>query len=117
VETFKDTGQIFLKHADRANQLPGVDLSKLTPEQKNVALHKFNAEMCTCGCEYTLAQCRIWDRNCKVSEAATAKIVAELGSPKHPASAPADPPAPSQPAASKATTTSKKPGAPEKPRH
>jgi len=47
VETFEDTGQIFLKHADRATQLPGVDLSKLTPEQKTVALHKVNAESCT----------------------------------------------------------------------
>ena len=66
VETFEDTGEIFLKHADRASQLPGVDLSKLTPEQKIVALHKFNAESCTCGCNFTLAQCRIYDRGCKV---------------------------------------------------
>lgn len=110
METFEDTGEIFLKHADRASQLPGVDLSKLTPEQRTVALHKFNAEMCTCGCQYTLAQCRIWDRNCKVSEAATTKIIAALVSSKHPASAPADAPAPSQSAPSP-----EKPPAPEKP--
>jgi thiol-disulfide isomerase/thioredoxin len=78
VETFEDTGEVFLKHADRASELPGVDLSKLTPEQKTVALHKFNAETCTCGCTYTLAQCRIYDRGCKVSQAATAKIIAAL---------------------------------------
>ena len=78
VETFDDTGQIFLKHADRASELPGVDLSKLTPEQKAIALHKFNAESCSCGCQYTLAQCRIWDRNCSVSKEAIAKIVAAL---------------------------------------
>jgi len=78
VETFEDTGEVFLKHADRASQLPGVDLSKLTPEQKTVALHKFNAETCTCGCTYTIAQCRIYDRGCKVSEAATAKIIAAV---------------------------------------
>ena len=110
METFEDTGEIFLKHADRASQLPGVDLSKLTPEQRTVALHKFNAEMCTCGCQYTLAQCRIWDRNCKVSEAATTKIIAALVSSKHPASAPADAPAPSQSAPSP-----EQPPAPEKP--
>src|SRR5207245_35208 len=63
VETFEDTGQIFLKNAERASELPGVDLSKLTPEQKTVALHKFNAETCTCGCTYTLGQCRIYDRH------------------------------------------------------
>ena len=78
VETFEDAGQIFLAHADRANELPGVDLSKLTPEQKQVALHRFNAETCSCGCKYTLAQCRIYDRNCAPSKARTEKIVAEI---------------------------------------
>jgi thiol-disulfide isomerase/thioredoxin len=78
VENFEDTGQIFLKNAARASELPGVDLSKLTPEQKTTALHKFNAETCTCGCKYTLAQCRIYDRNCQVSKTATSKIVANL---------------------------------------
>jgi thiol-disulfide isomerase/thioredoxin len=81
VETFEDTGQIFLKNADRASELPGVDLSKLTPEHKTVALHKFNAETCTCGCKYTLAQCRIYDRNCQISKAATSKIVDTLTHP------------------------------------
>ena len=78
VETFEDTGEIFLKHADRASQLPGVDLSKLTPEQRQTALHHFNAEACTCGCKFTLAQCRIYDRNCATSKARTEKIIAEI---------------------------------------
>lgn len=90
VETFEDTGQIFLKHADRATELPGINLSKLTPEQKIVALHKFNAETCSCGCGYTLAQCRIYDRDCKTSQAATAKIIAALAAtPRTPAAPPA----------------------------
>src|SRR5436305_104042 len=95
VETFEDTGQIFLKHADRATQLPGVDLSKLTPEQKTVALHKVNAESCTCGCKYTLAQCRIWDRDCGVSKAAIGKIIDGLAGASHP---PSKAPATAQPA-------------------
>src|SRR5580693_6525137 len=78
VETFEDTGQIFLKNAARATELPGVNLAKLTPEQKTVALHKFNAETCTCGCQYTLAQCRIYDRNCQTSKAAITKILAAI---------------------------------------
>ena len=78
VETFEDTGQIFLAHADRASELPGVDLSKLTPEQRIVALRRFNAEICTCGCKFTLAQCRIYDHNCPISGPRTAKIVAEV---------------------------------------
>jgi thiol-disulfide isomerase/thioredoxin len=78
VETFEDTGEIFLKHADRASELPGVDFSKLTAEQKKIALHRFNAESCNCGCALTLAQCRINDSACQVSKALTAKIVGEL---------------------------------------
>jgi thiol-disulfide isomerase/thioredoxin len=78
VETFEDVGEIFLKHADRASELPGVDLSKLTPERKIIALHKFNAESCTCGCNFTLAQCRIYDRDCKISKAAITKILAAI---------------------------------------
>jgi thiol-disulfide isomerase/thioredoxin len=105
VETFEDTGQIFLKNADRASELPGVDLSKLTPEQKVVALHKFNAETCTCGCTFTLAQCRIYDRNCQTSKTATSKIIAALAHPTQSKSTPAKsepavPSAPAQPAAS-----------------
>src|SRR6266850_179990 len=102
VETFEDEGEIFLKNSDRATELPGVDLSKLTPEQKTVALHKFNAESCTCGCGYTLAQCRIYDRDCKTSKAAVTKILAAVtaapraapasGAPSEPASPVASPP-------------------------
>jgi thiol-disulfide isomerase/thioredoxin len=111
VETFEDTGQIFLKNADRATELPGVDLSKLTPEQKIAALHKFNAETCNCGCTFTLAQCRIYDRNCQIIKAAISKIIAALTHPAQSKStpaksesaaprAPATAPVPPQPAAS-----------------
>jgi thiol-disulfide isomerase/thioredoxin len=86
VETFEDKGEVFLAHADRATELPGVDLSKLTPEQKKVVLHRFNADTCSCGCKFTLAQCRIWDSACAVSKAATERIVAEVSA------APAEPP-------------------------
>ncbi|MBZ5539106.1 MAG: TlpA family protein disulfide reductase [Acidobacteriia bacterium] len=78
IETFEDTGQVFLQHADRATELPGVDLSKLTPEQKQTALRRFNAESCSCPCQLTLAQCRINDSACPVSQAAARKIVAAL---------------------------------------
>ena len=44
IETFEDTGEVSLKHADRATMLPGIDTSKLTQEQRMAALHKLNAE-------------------------------------------------------------------------
>lgn len=95
VETFEDTGQVFLAHADRASELPGVDFSKLTLEQRQAALHRFNAEGCTCGCKFTLAQCRIYDHNCPISKARTEKIIEEVcagkqkaAPPEHPSASP-----------------------------
>jgi cytochrome c biogenesis protein CcmG, thiol:disulfide interchange protein DsbE len=82
VETFEDTGEIFLKHADRASMLPGVNMTKLTAEQRTVALHKLNAESCDCGCKYTLAQCRIYDPACKISTERAAAIVKEAAGEK-----------------------------------
>ena len=72
-----DAGEVFLKHADRASELPGVDMTHLTAAQKTVALHRMNQESCTCGCKYTLAQCRIFDEACQTSQKRTAKIVEE----------------------------------------
>jgi len=103
VETFEDTGQIFLKNAERATELPGVDFSGLTPRQKLAALRAFNGETCTCGCKLTLAQCRIYDSACQISSGRTAAIVAEVAAAQVPTEAPASPPhaTPSPPAVPK----------------
>ena len=77
IETFEDTGEVSLKHADRATMLPRIDTSKLTQEQRMAALHELNAEACDCGCKYTLAQCRISDPACKTSKERAAAIVSE----------------------------------------
>jgi thiol-disulfide isomerase/thioredoxin len=81
IETFQDEGDIFLKHADRAKMLPGVDMTKLSQEQRDAALHKFNAESCDCGCKFTLAQCRIYDPDCQISQRRTAEIVKKISAP------------------------------------
>jgi len=117
VETFDDTGEIFLKHADRATMLPGVNTEGLTPEQRAAALHKFNAEACTCGCQFTLAQCRIYDPACQISKERTAAIVKEVSAknanakPEAPAEAPSPAATPaSQPAQpAQAPSTSQQP--------
>jgi thiol-disulfide isomerase/thioredoxin len=75
IETFDDTGQIFLKNAANATELPDVDLSGLTAEQKREALHRLNAESCTCGCKLTLAECRINDSSCPISKGAANDVV------------------------------------------
>jgi peroxiredoxin len=78
VETFVDTGQVFLKNAANATELPGVDMAGLTPEQKKTVLHRMNAESCTCGCKLTLSECRINDSSCPVSISIAAKVVNEV---------------------------------------
>jgi len=103
IETFQDQGDIFLKHADRAKALPGVDMSSLSPEQRDAALHRFNAESCDCGCKFTLAQCRIYDPPCQVSQKRAEEIVQKIASPagdapKEEAKPPQPPAAPAPPA-------------------
>jgi thiol-disulfide isomerase/thioredoxin len=78
IETFADTGQVFLKNVANATDLPGVSFAGLTPEQKKIALRRLNAEPCTCGCKETLAECRVTDTECPVSQAMAEKVVREV---------------------------------------
>jgi thiol-disulfide isomerase/thioredoxin len=90
IETFDDTGQIFLKNAVLASELPNVDFTGLNPEQKKAALKRMNSETCDCGCTLTLAQCRINDTSCPVSKKLAAQVVKEVAS-NAPAPGPAAP--------------------------
>jgi thiol-disulfide isomerase/thioredoxin len=96
VETFEDTGQIFLKNAALATELPDVDFTGLSPELRKAALKRLNSESCSCGCRLTLAQCRINDTSCPVSKKLAAKVVSEItaGSSASPDAPPAPSPAP-----------------------
>src|SRR5580698_10795315 len=116
VDTFEDKGEVFLSHADRATELPGVDLSKLTPEQKKIVLHRFNADTCTCGCKFTLAQCRIWDSACAVSKAATEKIIATVSAAPTAPSGSAPTPGTPPPAKTDPVPTQRSPESPRSPR-
>jgi thiol-disulfide isomerase/thioredoxin len=88
VETFVDTGQVFLKNAANATELPGVSFKGLTADQKKRALRRMNSESCTCGCKLTLSQCRVNDTECPVSGELTAKVVKEVASGAKPAPTP-----------------------------
>jgi thiol-disulfide isomerase/thioredoxin len=78
IETFEDNGQVFLKNASRATELPGVDFKGLTADQKKAALKRLNMESCDCGCGLTLAQCRINDSSCATSMGLAAKVIKEV---------------------------------------
>jgi len=78
VETFEDTGQIFLKNVALATELPGVDFKGLNAEQKKAALKRLNSETCSCGCGLTLAQCRMNDTSCPISRKLAEQVVKDV---------------------------------------
>lgn len=78
VETVAPNDQIRLANAAQATEIPGVDLSPLTPEQREEVLRRVNADGCPCGCSLTLAQCRINDAACGISPPLVERLVAEI---------------------------------------
>ena len=80
VEYVEDTGRVLLSNAAQATEIPGVDLSVLSPEHKTAALRRLNEDTCTCGCELTLAQCRINDSACDISLPLAQTVVQEIAS-------------------------------------
>jgi thiol-disulfide isomerase/thioredoxin len=67
-----------LADALQVTSIPGIDLSKLTKEQRVAAITKLNEEPCTCGCNQTLARCRVDDPTCPVSLPKAKELVASI---------------------------------------
>ena len=78
VELIESTQQTRLANAAHATEIPGLDLSHLTPKQKEAALQRLNEDVCVCGCQLTLAQCRINDAACGVSLPLAEQVVEEI---------------------------------------
>ncbi len=78
VEFEPDDKEAVLASTARATEVPGVDLTVLTPAQKTTALNRLNDEPCTCGGVLTIAHCRINDSTCTLSPQLAEKIVAEV---------------------------------------
>ena len=53
--------------AEIDSEVPGVDISKLTAEQKEAFKKQLAGQQCTCGCKFTLLKCREVDRKCSIS--------------------------------------------------
>lgn len=62
----------------QATTIPGVDLSGLSPERRVAVIQKLNSEGCTCGCDLTLAKCRIDDPSCGISLPLARQIVKQF---------------------------------------
>jgi len=77
-EIDKDDKPAKLANALQVTEIPGIDLSKLTKEQRVAAITKLNDEPCTCGCNQTLARCRVDDPTCPVSLPKAKEVVAAI---------------------------------------
>ena len=78
IELVPDTGQVLIANAAYATEIPGVDLTSVTSKQKEAILKRLNTDKCTCGCDRTLAQCRIEDPTCQTSLPAAKKVAAGI---------------------------------------
>jgi thiol-disulfide isomerase/thioredoxin len=74
VKGFHQAGQVFNEDkielgnpATIDSEVPGIDLTKLTADQKEAFKKKLESQPCTCGCKYTLLKCRQVDRKCGIS--------------------------------------------------
>jgi thiol-disulfide isomerase/thioredoxin len=62
----------------QAMTIPGVDLASLPIAKRTEALQKLNSQPCTCGCDLTLARCRVDDPSCGVSLPLAQQIVKQI---------------------------------------
>ena len=59
--------------------LPGIDLSTLTPKQKQRFLDRVNEEFCSCGCPNdTIARCLVNDPKCTTVRGLAEKILSDV---------------------------------------
>ena len=80
IERVEQTQKLELGPNAQALEIPGVDLAKLSPAKRTEALTKLNGQSCTCGCDLTIARCRVDDPTCGVSLPIARRLVGEVAS-------------------------------------
>jgi len=75
IEEVDQTQGLKLENGAQAIDIPGVDLSKLDAATRTDVLQKLNSQPCTCGCDLTVARCRVDDPKCGVSLPIAREIV------------------------------------------
>jgi thiol-disulfide isomerase/thioredoxin len=78
VEEVEDSNKTMIVNAAQATRIPGISLDKLSPEIRTEILQRLNSDTCTCGCNLTLAACRINDPNCGISLPKAQQVVQEI---------------------------------------
>jgi thiol-disulfide isomerase/thioredoxin len=78
IEEFDQTQGLQIVNGAQATTIPGVDLAALSVAKRTEALQKLNSQPCTCGCDLTLARCRVDDPSCGVSLPLAQQIVKQI---------------------------------------
>jgi thiol-disulfide isomerase/thioredoxin len=78
IEEFDQTQGLQIVNGAQATTIPGVDLAALSVAKRTDALQKLNSQPCTCGCDLTLARCRVDDPSCGVSLPLAQQIVKQI---------------------------------------
>ena len=78
IEAVDQTHGLQIVNGAQAMTIPGVDLASLPVAKRTEALQTLNAQACSCGCDLTLARCRVDDPNCGVSLPLAQQIVKHI---------------------------------------
>jgi thiol-disulfide isomerase/thioredoxin len=78
VEQVEQSQGLSLANGAQAIDIPGVDLASLSSDKRTEALKKLNAQSCTCGCDLTIARCRVDDPTCGISLPIARQIVQQI---------------------------------------
>lgn len=75
IERVDDPGQFSDESASQITEIPGIDLSSFDAARRVEVVQALNSEKCTCGCDLSVAKCRVDDPFCEVSLPVAEKIV------------------------------------------
>jgi thiol-disulfide isomerase/thioredoxin len=78
IEHVDQTQGLQLANGAQATTIPGIDLASLPAAKRTEALQKLNGQPCTCGCDLTVARCRVDDPTCGVSLPLAREIVKQV---------------------------------------
>ena len=78
IEEVDQTQGLKLDNNAQLMTIPGIDLATMPAGKRAEALQKLNAASCTCGCDLTVAKCRVDDPACGVSLPLAREIVKQI---------------------------------------
>ena len=61
-------------------EIPDPPLTELDPATRTRALYRLNFEMCPCGCNQSIAECRVNHPQCKVCRPLAVRVIEEVKS-------------------------------------